>query len=298
MATYEELTVTLPDGYKAYGRYWSADSIRGAVLYQHGIQSHCDWYESSAARLADAGYAVLQVDRRGSGRNQQDRGHAESADQLIADSRSARDELLRRSGCSKYHAVGISWGGKMVVRAYIADPAGVQSLTMVTPGLFPLIGVSKRVAAKIGFAMIYEPQQLFDIPLDDAEFFTANPPWQTFINDDPLTLRKCSAAFYLASRRMDKPIAKLGQCEPLPIHLFLAGHERIIDNQKTATFLNDLNWPDTRTTTYESARHSLEFESDPTLYFRDLIAFIDTAHARTTHSDPQRSASGTRSDQS
>ncbi len=275
MASYEELTVTLPDGYEAYGRYWSDNSPHGAVLYQHGIQSHCDWYESSAAWLADAGYAVLQVDRRGCGRNPQNRGHAESADQLIADALVARDELLRRSGHSVYHAVGVSWGGKLVVRSYIADPTGVQSLTLVTPGLFPLVGVSKPEMAKIGFAMIYETQQRFDIPLDDVAFFTADPRWQAFINDDLLTLHQCTAGFFLASRRMDKPIAKLGQCASVSLHLFLAGDERIIDNKKTANFIDNLNWPGTKTTTYDSARHSLEFEGDSTVYYRDLLAFID-----------------------
>ena len=295
MAAYEEITVTLPDGYKAYGRYWSDLSPRGAVLYQHGIQSHCDWYESSAAWLADAGYAVLQVDRRGCGRNPQERGHADSADQLIADALVARDELQRRSGHSAYHAVGVSWGGKLVVRSYIADPTGVRSLTLVTPGLFPLVGVSKSEMAEIGMAMIYEPQQRFDIPLDDAEYFTADPRWQAFINDDALTLHQCSAGFYLASRRMDKPIAKLGQCEPVAVHLFLAGDERIIDNGKTATFIDDLNWPNTKTTTYDSSRHSLEFEGDPTVYYRDLLAFVDRAQTALP-ADSRFTTSKTRSD--
>ena len=96
MASYEELTVRLGDGYEAYARYWTGPRLQGAVLYHHGIQSHCDWYEASAARLADAGYAVLQVDRRGCGRNERDRGHADSADQLIEDAAAGRDELFRR----------------------------------------------------------------------------------------------------------------------------------------------------------------------------------------------------------
>ena len=85
MSDFEELRVRLPDGYEAYARYWGHDRPRGAVLYHHGIQSHCGWYQASAARLVESGYAVLQADRRGSGRNEADRGHAESADQLIGD---------------------------------------------------------------------------------------------------------------------------------------------------------------------------------------------------------------------
>ncbi len=276
MAEFEELLLRLPDGYAAYARFWTpAVELKGAALYHHGIQSHCGWYESSARELAAAGYAVLQVDRRGSGQNDHDRGHADSAEQLIADSAAARDELRRRAGMDCYHLVGVSWGGKLAVAAYVAEPAGVQSLTLVTPGLFPKIGVSKPEMARIGFAMLYEPRSLFDIPLNDPELFTTNLHWQDFFRRDESTMRQCSAGFYLASRRMDKIVARLNECPPVPIHLFLAGDERIVDNDRTERFFEGLRWPLTKTTSYPLARHSVEFEGDPNIYFRDLVDFLD-----------------------
>ena len=275
MARYDELLLELPDGYSAYGRLWTTRNPRGAVLYHHGIQSHCGWYEASADYLAEAGYVVLQVDRRGSGRNEVDRGHADSAQQLIEDAYAMRDELARRFGSPEHHVVGVSWGGKLAVTAYVSAPTGVKSLSLVTPGLFPLVGVSTGEAAKIGFAMLYEPHRLFDIPLDDAEFFTTVPRWQEFIDSDPLTLRQCTASFYLASRRMDKTVTRLPRAAPVPIHLFLAGDERIVDNEKTARFIRELHWPKCRITRDETARHSLEFEGSSAAYFKDLTKFLD-----------------------
>jgi len=274
---YEEVTVRLTDGYEAYGRFWAVPRPRGAVLYHHGIQSHCGWYEGSAERLARSGYAVLQMDRRGCGRNREARGHAESADQLLADAAAGRDHLARHSGVREHHVIGVSWGGKLAIAAYVSDPSGVRSLSLVTPGLFPRVGVSREQMAKIGFAMIYEPGASFDIPLDAAEFFTADDRWLTFIRSDPLTLRQCTASFYLASRRMDKIIARLPQAPPVPTHLILAGDERIIDNDKTASFITGLPWPIRRITRFERARHSLEFETERHRYFDDLVAFIDEA---------------------
>lgn len=270
-----EIKVTLADGYQAYGRFWQPSQPRGAVLYHHGIQSHCGWYESSAAHLAAAGFAVLQVDRRGCGRNDRDRGHAESEEQLIGDALAARDELQRRSGYAEHHVIGISWGGKLAVATYVMDPAGVLSLSLVTPGLFPKVGVSRGEMAKIGFAMLYEPMKQFDIPLDDPAFFTGVDQWQSYIENDPYTLRRCTAGFYLASRRMDRTVAKLPKAPPVPIHLFFAGDERIIENEKTEVFIRDLDWPGCRITTYPTARHSLEFEPDPARYFSDLVTFIE-----------------------
>lgn len=270
---YEEITVALDGGYQAYARYYPADDPCGAVLYHHGIQSHCGWYERSAEALRAAGYHVLQLDRRGSGKNHEQRGHAESADQLLADSRLARDELLRRSGFDAYHLVGVSWGGKWVVAAHVDDDAGVKSLTLVTPGLFPLVGVSSQEKAKIGFAMLYEQNKLFDIPLNDADLFTKVDKWKRFFESDEDTLRQCSAAFYLASRRMDKTCAKLAKARPVPVHLLVAGEERIVDNAQTIEFIEGLGWKGTRVTRYAAARHSLEFDV-PEAYFRDLVQFL------------------------
>jgi len=274
MAGTEEFTIELPDGYRAFARLWRPAALRGAVLHHHGIQSHSDWYAGSAERLCDAGYAVLQCDRRGSGRNEVDRGHAASADQLIADARAARDELRRRTGVERHHVVGVSWGGKLAVAAYLDHPEGVASLTLVTPGLCPLVGVSKDEAHRIGVAMIYEPETYFDIPLNEPEMFTVSEKWRAFHATDPRTLTQCTAAFYLASRRMDKPILKLGTKPPVPIHLMLAGDERIVDNEKTLDFVTGLGWPDVLVKYYEGARHSVEFEQ-PERFYADLTEFVD-----------------------
>jgi alpha-beta hydrolase superfamily lysophospholipase len=145
----------------------------------------------------------------------------------------------------------------------------------VTPGLFPKVGVSKEHAATVGFAMLYEPRRLFDIPLNEAGLFTVVPRWRHFFETDPLTLRRCTASFYLASRRMDKMIARLAGTKPVPMHLFLVGNDGIIDNDKTAGFIRGLDCPHCRISTYPHAYHSLEFESDPEPYFNDLVCFID-----------------------
>jgi len=288
MADFEESTLTLADGYSAYARYWPGDGARGSVLYHHGIQSHCGWYADSARRLARAGFAVLQVDRRGCGSNARDRGHAESAAQLIHDSAAARDELLRRSGSARYHLVGVSWGGKLAAAGYATEPAGVASVSLVTPGLFPRMVASQSEKAEIGFAMLYEPNRLFDIPLNDPALFTASLKWQAFFRDDPLTLRQCTAGFYLASRRMDRIVARLAAAPPVPVHLLLAGDEQVIDNDKTREFIDGLGWPGSRVTTFPAARHSLEFETIAEDYFGELLGFIDAAESGQTDRQTRR----------
>jgi alpha-beta hydrolase superfamily lysophospholipase len=279
MCTYEEVQVGLADQYEAYGRYWPVEQPRGAVLYHPGIQSHCGWFERSGRRLAAAGFAVLQVDRRGTGRNETARGHAESAEQLIEDAELAKQELRRRSGCEAVHVLGVSWGGKLSVCAYVAEPEGVLSLSLVAPGLFPIMTASAEERQRIGMAMLYEPDSVFDIPLNEAEMFTDDPEQQQFFREDPLTLRAATAGFYLASRRMDKMLRRLEKSPPVPIHLMMAGDERIVLNGETEAFVEQLGWPGTRIKTYEQARHSLEWLPEAHPFFDDLVEFIEAATA-------------------
>lgn len=276
----EDFTLRLADDYAAFARLRRPAEPIGAVLYHHGIQSHCGWYEHSAERLCAAGFAVMQFDRRGCGRNDADRGHAKSADQLVHDSALAGEELMRRTGFDSYHVVGVSWGGKLAVAAYVHHPGQVASLSLVTPGLFPRVGVSGAEKARIGFSMLYEPLKAFDIPLNDAELLTSDPDWQRFIETDVRTLRQCTAGFYLASRRMDRMVGRLPDSPAVPLHVMLAGDERIVDNDATEDFVRKLPWPNRRITWYREARHSLEFEKEAGEYFDDLVGFIREVHLK------------------
>jgi alpha-beta hydrolase superfamily lysophospholipase len=275
MPEYEEQTIRLPDGYEAYARYWPADSPRGSVLYLHGIQSHCGWYERSASMLRQAGYAVLQPDRRGSGRNEKERGHAASAEQLIEDAFVCADILGDRCGRRTHALLGVSWGGKLAVAMHAADERATAALVPITPGLFPIVDVSAAEKFRIGISMISNPTALYDIPLNDPELFTHDPNWMKYLREDQLQLHQATAGFFLASRRMDKIVARLAARRSVPIHLMLAGEERIIDNEATRRFARELPWNDVTITTYDNARHTLEFDATEDGFLDDLINWLN-----------------------
>jgi len=274
MARFQELTIRLPDGYEAYARYWAPQTCRGAVLHLHGIQSHAGWYEQSAARLRDAGFAVLQPDRRGSGRNTAQRGHAESARQLLDDGRACLAELLNRSGCTGCCVLGVSWGGKMAAAMHADCPDAIAGLVLVTPGLFPVVDVSAAEKFRIGWSMVSNPGRLYDIPLNDPELFTSVPEWIEFLRRDELQLHQATAGFFLASRRMDRVARRLPEAPPVPVHLMLARDERIIDNEQTENFIRRLDRSQRVITTYQNSRHTLEFDPDREAYLEDLVRWL------------------------
>lgn len=266
-----EITLRFSDGYAAFARLWIAARPRGCVLYLHGIQSHGGWFESSAARLAEDGWVVLLPDRRGSGRNQQDRGHAASPRRLLQDAVECLNELHQRTGLTTAHLVGVSWGGKLALAMRRFAPARLASLTLVAPGLFPLVDLPFMEKVRVGWSILAAPRSLFDIPLNDPELFTANPRRQQFIRDDPLKLAQVTTGFLVASRRLDRyALAVRHDPRGCPLRVYLAGHDRIIDNRRTREFIRRLRWPERTILEYPDARHTLEFEDDPQAYFADL----------------------------
>jgi acylglycerol lipase len=274
MGEFQEITIALSDGYEAYARYWPAEARTSAVLYLHGIQSHCGWFAETAGALQAAGWAVLQPDRRGSGRNQHDRGNAASHVQLIDDGLLCARRLRELAGVQSVHLLGVSWGGKLAAAMYASDPAAAVSLTLVVPGVFPIIDVPAAEKFRIGWSMVSNPARLFDIPLNDPELFTDQPDRIAFLRDDPYQLHQATAGFFVASRRMDRVCARLPQAPPVPLHVFLAGQERIIDNDRTREWIRRMRWPCRQVTVYDRARHTLEFSDACPTFTADLIRWL------------------------
>jgi alpha-beta hydrolase superfamily lysophospholipase len=280
MTGFEEITLRLADGYTAYARLWRPESTpRGAVLYLHGIQSHCGWYEGSAKMLQQAGYVVLQPDRRGSGHNAADRGHAISAGQLIEDTMHAGEELCTLAGTSDYDMVGVSWGGRLACATYAASPERIRSLILSCPGLFPRVDVTPAEKFRIGLSMVSGGNRLYDIPLNDPGLFTSDPRWLRYLEGDDLRLMQVTASFFLATRRMDRAVRDLAQHPPCPLTVFLAGQDAIIDSPMTVNFVQELPWPAARVIEYADARHTLEFDGVVETYWQDLLKALRSTDA-------------------
>mgnify|MGYP002624612636 FL=1 len=203
MIACETFRIRLSDQYECFARLWCPQTPIGAVPYLHGIQSHGLWFDSSAQLLADAGFAVLLPDRRGSGRNEVDRGHVPSVARLLADSSEYLDELHVRTGLRTAHVLGVSWGAKTALCTQQFCPDRISSVTLVAPGLFPRVDIPLSQKVRVGLSVIATGKALFDIPLGNPRLFTANPERQQFIADDALSLRQVTASFLKVSRGLD-----------------------------------------------------------------------------------------------
>jgi alpha-beta hydrolase superfamily lysophospholipase len=275
------LTHTAGDGYRwKYRRYDPPAEPRARVVCVHGIQSHGGWYEYSCRRLADAGFAVYFLDRRGSGLNEQDRGDAPSFRRLIDDIAEflhADAHGLHPVGLRPTFLLAISWGGKPAAALLRRHPGLVDGLALLCPGFRAVVRPPPRERLGIAWSYLTAPRKLFPVPLNDPELFTASPQWQQFLRDDPLSVRRATARFLANSVRLDGYLRFVPRHVTVPVLLLLAGHDRIIDNAATRRFVESFATADRTIIEYPEAHHTLEFEPRPHRYLDDLISWLSGA---------------------
>lgn len=288
----ETIPLSAPDGYTLACRRWlppEGTTVRGIVVYLHGIQSHGGWYGASAARLADAGLAVYLPDRRGSGANTADRGHCDSWEQLVADVTGVEDYALADARASTagerlpLFLLAVSWGGKLAAALAAMHDGRYAGLALLCPGLCPKRDVSARDKARIALALIRgKGGEEFPIPLSDPALFTATPRWLKFLRDDPLALHRATARFLFESRCLDAEVRVAPPWIHVPVYLALAGNDAIIDNAATGRWFERVASTDKTLKTYAGAHHTLEFEPDPAPVFNDLAAWLVERAERST----------------
>lgn len=263
------------DGYPLHVTSWPSESPPTAIcVILHGVQSHAGWYPNLGRILAGSGIETHFPDRRGSGSNDQERGHCPSSLRLINDVTEFCEEVRQILPGIPLVLAGISWGGKLVVVSAARGPELIDGIALICPGLQPRVGVSTAERLRIALAYFTNRRARFPIPLADPALFTNNPDAQQFIAEDPLGLRDATAGLLAASTFLDRRARKAPPNVHQPLLLMLAGHDRIVDNERTRAYVQKLASRDSTVIDYPEAHHTLEFETDPDQYAKDLGSWI------------------------
>src|SRR5262249_22347957 len=234
------------DGYPLrYQRYDPPPGLgaRAYVVCIHGVVSHARWYKHSCQKISEAGYSVSFLDRRGAGLNLRARGDAPSFRRLVDDLAEFLDALPQPDPPQaklKRLLIAISWGGKLALALEKRWPGRIDGLALLCPGLFAQVAPSIGDRLGIIWSRLVSPTRMFPIPLSEPELFTATEHWQEFIRNDPLCLRQATARFLSESVRLDWYL-KLGKPDVrVPVLLMLASEDRIIRNEPTRRFVEEL----------------------------------------------------------
>ena len=267
------------DNQHLHFRHWAAvKSCRGVIIALHGIQSHSGWYTWSSRQLAAAGYDVYFADRRGSGLNGFQRGHADHGLRLINDAR----QLIRIA--QREHAdaslpvtlMSVSWGGKIAAALAATWPHEIDQLALLYPGLVPLLQPTRSQTRRLNLGRRFDVRfKGVDLPLTDPQLFTAVPEHQQFIAEDPFALHRVTSGFLNAGRDLDHIIEEQSQQIVHPTLLMLAGQDQIIDNAATSQLVARFASKRQTTIRYPEAQHTLEFEPDREQFVGDLIGWLE-----------------------
>lgn len=255
-------------------RVVASQPTRYHLLYLHGIESHSAWFLPAAARLRELGFTTYLLDRRGSGLNMNPLpGDASSARVLLEDVRRFR----RQVGDPKLHLLGLSWGGKLAAAVALDQPEALQSLILITPGLRSRRGLALPSKANVLLNLLVGGRSRSKVPIE-PEMFTHTPRFLDFIRADPWRLQKVTARFLLTSRVLDRIITKKIANLRLPILLFLAGKDPIIDNRGVEDLLSTVK-NRVRARIFADAIHAIQFDQMEQMV-RDIGNFVEEVEGR------------------
>ncbi|MBI5758511.1 MAG: alpha/beta fold hydrolase [Planctomycetales bacterium] len=279
---------TASDGYRLHFRHWTAAAAppKAQLVALHGIQSHSGWYEYSSRLLCDAGYEVFFLDRRGSGLNDVDRGHALDWTRLVNDVVQFINFIRwQAGGAIKSHRrptvlLGVSWGGKLAAVTAARRPELIDALALLYPGLCARVRPRWDQLARLNLAESLDiRRKLVPIPLRDPTLFTGDPQWQDFIRQDTRGLHDVTVSFLLANRKLDRLVPDTPAAIRCPVLMMLAGRDRIINNEATRRYFDRLTTATKQLIEYPAAQHTLEFEPHRDEFITDLIHWLDNTVA-------------------
>lgn len=265
-------------GFISYRQKTARSSV--ALVYLHGIESHAAWFDTAAQLLHKRGYDVFCLDRRGSGINRENRGfvsgHVDRFDTLLTDVKFFVRPL--RAHYDAVFLVGLSWGGKLALAYGLTYPEDCEGLILITPGLRALVDVGLLTKVWVFLANGLAPRARVAIPIQ-SEMFTTTPEHLEYIRGDTLRLKKATARFLFESRRLDQYIERTIPENRLPILLFLAGQDRIIDNEGVVELLKRGRQASLDIIEYEDQTHSIQFDA-PQRLVEDMTKWLKSP---TTH---------------
>jgi 2-dehydropantoate 2-reductase len=211
-----------------------ASAPRGAFLLLHGMESHSAWFVETSTRLVSDGWAVIAFDRAGSGKSPGTRGHLASYHHFVE--HTTRIAVKTREKYGTVHLAGMSWGGMAALYLGLRRGWLFDSLTLIAPGIAAQQDISFGGKLCVARDFLRKKPSTLVAPVFRPEHFTRNAEWRDYIANDPDRLTQVTTSFCIETMKMRRFIKENAGLRLLPPTLcLLAGDDRIIDNQLTAS---------------------------------------------------------------
>ena len=129
-----------------------------------------------------------------------------------------------------------------------------------------------EIKLKIALLSPLNPGARVPVPIQ-PEMFTTTPLYLDYIRGDPLRLTSATVRFFWQSHRLDKYVDSNIAGNRLPVQLFLAGKDTIIDNDGVLEVLRQGQVPGLDVLWYEDQTHSIQLDA-PQRLVEDMSDWI------------------------
>ncbi|MBU4376712.1 MAG: lysophospholipase [Candidatus Omnitrophica bacterium] len=231
------------------------------IVYLHGIESNSGWFSSFASQLAESGFTLYGIDRRGSGLNYENRGDIKDYNIFLDDIEDAVSFVKKENPAKRVYIMGICWGAFLAVNYSINRHSNPDGLILLSPAIYRKVDfkAGPKIAAR-ACSLVY-PKAYFKIPIKDR-MFTDNSRYLDFIRSDKMRLGSLTCRFFKEILRMENDFAFKSNELFLPVLVLLAGHDEIVDNRKIHNWFDSLPAEDKTIKTFTNFHHVMPFEED------------------------------------
>ncbi len=154
----------------------------------------------------------------------------------------------------------------------LSNPYPFDGAVLITPGIRALVDLGPFKSLVVFVSSGLNPKLYIGTPIE-VEMFSPSPDVTDRIRRDPRRLRYATARFFMQSHELDGYVDDHMPANELPILLFLAGQDRIIDNEGVIEVLEHGAQARLDIVTYEDQTHSVQFDA-PQRLVDDMTRWI------------------------
>ncbi|MDH5324706.1 MAG: bifunctional alpha/beta hydrolase/class I SAM-dependent methyltransferase [Gammaproteobacteria bacterium] len=276
MSRWQTSTFHSFDGLKLFYRFKTPEGPgTNALLFLHRGHEHSGRIVDFADRVSDNNYWCFAFDLRGHGRSQGRRAWAENFDVWVKDLNSFAGHIRQTYGIQVRDTVLVanSVGSVMAVRWILNYGANVKgcilgapafSIKLYIPFALPFLRVFKRFSPHL-FVSSYVRSGLLTRDRAEAKAY----------DDDPLITRQIGVNVLVGLFDAANNCFQRLQDFEVPVLLFTAEKDYIVDNRKHSTFLHGISSRIKKQVILKNFRHAVFHEKEQHILTQATQKFLD-----------------------
>lgn len=262
------------DGVRIFYRLSPVPGARHTVLLVHGYGEHSGRYEKFPEKMKGLSAQFAIMDLRGMGRSEGARGTVSAFEDYLRDLSSFVGHLRGKGFLPKqFILLGHSMGGLVALTWAMKNPQAVRMLILSAP--FLGLKASWLMRPLNRAVMFFAPGFIYKNPVRSRSL-SHDPEEIAAHRKDPLIQRHISARligeiFIRMAVLRGLPILSV----PFPVHVFMAGEERVVDSMAVRCFFDRLVAPYKEKTVFDGFFHEIFNEQEQQRAFKVLKTTIE-----------------------